>query len=119
MKLSEIIDKLGLQPKTAGGMLGREVTSCYSSDLLSDVMGNARAGSLWITLQTHQNIVAVAVLKEIAGIVLVNGRKPEEDTVLKAEEEGVPLLLSPDPTFEIAGKLYALGLRARADAQGS
>lgn len=116
MKLSQIAKTLGLDAKAAAGKLDCEVTGGYSSDLLSDVIGKAKRGALWVTLQTHQNIVAVAVLKEISGIVLVNGREPEPDTIRKAEEEGVPLLVSPDSTFELVGKLYSLGLRADADA---
>jgi len=74
------------------------------------VMGNASEGSLWITLQKHRNIVAVAVMKSLSGIVLVKGREPDEDTVAKAEKEGIPILATPMGAFEIAGKLSNLGI---------
>jgi predicted transcriptional regulator len=111
MTLREVVETLDLQVRCGEVGLDREVTGGYASDLLSDVMGHARKGDLWITLQVHQNIVAVATLNELAGIVLVNGRDPEETTLRKAQEEGVPLMVSPCSTFEVAGRLYMLGIR--------
>ena len=84
MKLADLVDALGLEVKSARGSLGNEVTGGYSSDLLSDVIANGREGNVWITLQIHLNIVAVASMKDLAGIILVNGREPDEDTVQRA-----------------------------------
>ena len=87
------------------------MTGGYASDLLSDVIGNSREGDLWVTLQVHVNIVAVAVMKDLAGIVLVGGREPDEDTIEKAEAEGVPIAVTALSAFDVVGKLYELGLR--------
>jgi hypothetical protein len=76
-------------------------------------MANTKDGYIWITLQTHQNIVAVATLKELSGIILVNNRTPDADTLKKADEEGIPILVSSLSAFEIAGLLYNLGLKCR------
>jgi predicted transcriptional regulator len=111
MKLSEIVEKLDLAVRTGAGALEAEVEQGYVSDMLSDVMGNAPEGCLWITLQAHQNIVAVAVMKSLAGIVLVRGRQPDEDTVRKARAEGVPILVTPLGAFELAGRLHQLGIK--------
>jgi len=108
MFLKEMIDLLNLKVFTSKPGLERQVTGGYTSDLLSDVMANAREGNLWITLQIHPNIVAVGKLKELAGIILVNGRQPEEETRRKAEEEDLPLLGTEDNSFVISGKLYLL-----------
>ncbi|MFH1097017.1 MAG: serine kinase [Candidatus Desantisbacteria bacterium] len=78
---------------------------------MSDVIAHAQRGNVWITLQVHQNIVAVAVLKELSGIILVNNRQPAEDTLEKAKQEGITILVSQLPAFELAGKLYQLGIR--------
>ena len=67
MKISEIVNRLNLKVVAGADGLGAEVTGGYVSDLLSDVIGHAAEGNIWITLQTHQNIVAVASLKEVAG----------------------------------------------------
>jgi hypothetical protein len=111
MKLQEIINNLSLDLKTPAVDLNKEVTGGYVSDLLSDVIGNSKKGCIWITLQTHQNIIAVATLKDISGIILVNGRNPDADTLKKADEEKIPLMVSPLPAFEIVGRLYNMGLR--------
>jgi len=108
--LAEIVRRLELEVKASEGSLAKEVRGGYASDLLSDVLANAQEGDLWVTLQTHQNTVAVASMKGLAGIVLVNGRNPEADTLAKAEEERIPLLVSALPAFELIGRLCGLGL---------
>lgn len=110
LKLSDLVEKLRLEVKTGAHRLDVEVTRGYASDLMSDVMANANEGDLWVTLQTHQNIVAVAVMKALAGIILVNSRKPEEETIRKAEAEGVPIMTSSLPAFELVGRLFELGV---------
>jgi hypothetical protein len=113
MTLSEISQKLQFEVKAGEESLSREVRGGYVSDLMSDVIANAEEGDLWVTMQTHQNIVAVASMKKVAGIVLVNGRQPEADTARKAVEEGLPVMVSELPAFELVGQLYNLGLRGK------
>jgi hypothetical protein len=110
MKLTELIQKLNLSVRSAKSHLDREVTGGYASDLLSDVLANSKEGNLWITLQIHQNIVGVASMKDLAGIILVNSREPEPETLEKAEAEKVPIMVSEMPTFELIGMLYSLGV---------
>ena len=110
MKLSELAAKLELDIRTGADHLEAEVTRGYASDLLSDVMANAEEGDVWVTLQTHQNIVAVVIMKSLAAILLVNGRQPDEATVQKAAEENVPILISKLSTFDLVGKLFELGI---------
>ena len=102
-----------MKPVTAAAALSRECTGGYVSDLLSDVMANARPGDLWITLQVHQNIVAVASLKELAAIIIIGGRQPEKQTLAKAEEEKIPLLLTGMTAFEVVGELYRMGISGK------
>ena len=110
MKLTELVQKLNLSVRSAKAGLDREVTGGYASDLLSDVLANGEEGNIWITLQIHQNIVAVASMKDLAGIILVNGREPEPETVEKAEAENIAIMLTEMPTFELVGRLYSLGV---------
>jgi hypothetical protein len=111
VKLADLTDTLDLAVLGTASLLSNEVTGGYASDLLSDVMANSRVGNVWITLQVHINIVAVASLKELAGIILINGRQPDDDTVQKAEAEGIPIMVSQLPAFELVGRLYELGIR--------
>ena len=110
MKLSEIIEKLQLEIRTGSNRLDVDVTRGYASDLMSDVMANANEGDLWVTLQIHQNIVAVAIMRSLAGIILVNGREPDDETIRKAKAEEVPIMITTMPTFELVGKLFELGI---------
>jgi hypothetical protein len=107
MNVREVFDRLGLSVIVTGD-LTREVKGCYISDLLSDVMANAREGDIWITLQTHPNIVAVATLKNIAAIIITNNRSPEEETVRKASKEGVSIAATSLTTFDLSGRLYQM-----------
>ena len=108
MKLKEVIDELGLELRGDFKALDAEVKKGYVSDLLSDVLANSDESDLWVTLQIHPNIVAVAGIKGLPGIAIINGREPEEDTIKKAEEENIPLMVSKLTAYELAGRLYAL-----------
>lgn len=108
MTVAEISKKLGLQVFSGDGGLDRIVTGGYVSDLLSDVMGRADEGQIWITLQTHKNVMAIASLKELAAIILVNGNKPADDTARQSNEENIPILGTAMSTFEVTGKIYEL-----------
>jgi hypothetical protein len=110
VKLSELAEKLNLDVRSARDHLDREISGGYVSDLLSDVMANCEEGNIWITLQIHMNIVAVATMKDIAAIILVNSREPEQDTIEKADEENVVIMASELPAFELVGRLYELGI---------
>jgi hypothetical protein len=111
MKLKDLVKEFGLDVKACSDQLDNEVTGGYASDLLSDVLAHADDGVLWVTLHIHQNIVAVASHKGLSGIVLVQGRVPEPDTVAKAEEENIPIMISDLPAFELVGRLYKAGIR--------
>ena len=113
MKLKEIVDQLNMVVEVGGKGLDREVEGGYMSDLLSDVIAHGQKGYLWVTLQVHPNIVAVAVLKDLIGIVIIGGKKPAEETLKKAQDENIVILTSSDSAFEIAGRLFQLGLRGR------
>lgn len=110
MKIKEIVEKFGLEVKSAPDQLDNEVIGGYASDLLSDVMAHSKVGNIWITLQTHQNIVAVATLKELSGIIITNNRNPEEETQKRAEEERIPIMVTNLSSFEVVGRLYQSGI---------
>jgi predicted transcriptional regulator len=108
MTVKEIAEELNLEIFSGNTGIAKKVTGGYTSDLLSDVMGKADAGKIWITLQTHQNSVAVASLKDLAAIILVHGFKPEEDAAKQSDEEKIPILGTQEGAFEISGRLFKL-----------
>ena len=111
MRVREVAERIGLDVRAGRGGIEREVRGGYASDLLSDVMAGAREGDLWVTLQGHQNVVAVAAMAQLAGIVLIGGREPAENAIEKAENEGIPILTTPRTTFETVAGLHDLGIR--------
>ena len=108
MTVNDIVKMLDLEVFCGKQGLTNPITGGYTSDLLSDVMGHADEGNIWITLQTHKNIMAIASLKDLAAIILVKGLKPEKDTLEKSNEEGIPILGSRTESFEISGKVFNL-----------
>ena len=108
--MTELVQKLNLSVRSAKWSLDREVIGGYASDLLSDVLANSEEGNIWITLQIHQNIIGVASIKDLAGIILINGREPEPETVEKADAENIPVMVSELPAFELVGRLFNMGI---------
>ncbi|MBN1634941.1 MAG: serine kinase [Deltaproteobacteria bacterium] len=108
MNLDFIVEKMELKCKCCWENLRREVSGGYVGDLLSDVIANSNSGDIWVTRQVHQNIVAVATLKEHAGIIIIQGAQPDKDTIEKAAKEGMPIMVSSLPAFEVVGKIYHL-----------
>jgi predicted transcriptional regulator len=112
MRVKELVESLNLKAVAGEQGLDREVKGGYCGDLLSDVMANAPIGCIWMTVQGHLNIVAVAVLREMAAIVITGGREPDGETHQKADQEHLPILTWPRSAFELAGRLYSLGVGA-------
>ncbi len=106
--VQELIDDLGLTVKTItreGSV--RQVLGGFAGDVLSHVMAGARSGYAWITVQTHENVIAVAAVTDVSCVVVCQREMPDV-TVQRAEAEGITLLWSDRTAFEIAGRMYAL-----------
>jgi len=110
MIVQELVTTLGFRVSVPGNM-EREVSGGYASDLLSCVMAGARAGYVWVTLQAHPNVVAVASLLDLAAVIVSEGVAPDEETLERARENGVTLLQASQTTFTTVGRLCALGIR--------
>ena len=110
MNVKELVDRFDLHVAAGQNKLDRQIQGGYCGDLLSDVMANAPDGCIWLTVQTHQNIVSVAVLHEMAAVILTGGQEPDQETIEKADEEGIPILMWPNSAFDLAGKVCSAGL---------
>jgi len=108
VNIEAIIKALNLKVRSAEDNLKKNISGGYSGDLLSDVMANSHEGDIWITRQVHQNIVAVASLKDHAGIILVNSCEPAQETLEKAAQENIPIMVSDLSAFELSAKVYNL-----------
>ena len=111
MNLQQIIDQLSLNVLTESrDFASIHPSGGYSSDLLSCVMAGAKKSYIWITLQAHLNIVAVAALNEVAAIIITENAQPDAASIEKANQQGVVLLSTSQPTFEVNGKLWEMGI---------
>ena len=108
MKVRELVEKLNLKVYSGESGLDNEITGGYTSDLLSDVMGFAKDGQIWVTLQTHKNIMAVATLKDLAAVVLVKGFVPDNDAAEVSNKEGLPILGTDEQAFKKKRKIFTL-----------
>ena len=110
MNVKELVEHFNLHVAAGQNILDRPIQSGYCGDLLSDVMANAPNGCIWLTVQTHQNIVPVAVLHEMAAVILTGGQEPDKETIEKANEEGIPILMWPQSSFDFAGQVCSAGV---------
>jgi hypothetical protein len=114
MTLNEVIQQLELDIVTEpdlGPEAGAAITGGYASDLLSCVMARAKAGNVWVTLQAHPNVVAVASLLELGAVIVTEGVSLDPETVSKAQQADVTLLSTHKDTFTVVGELAALGIQ--------
>jgi hypothetical protein len=113
MNIQQIIDSLNLTLLTEmKDFSSINPPSGYSADLLSCVMAGAKHEGIWVTLQSHNNIIAVAALLELSAVIITEGAIPDDETIEKANEEGVTLFSTKANSFEVSGKLWEMGLRA-------
>lgn len=110
MKVSQMIEKLNLELVSGNDGIDRDVEGVYSGDLLSVVMANAKENQVWLTVQTHINIVAIASLVDLSAVIVVEDMEIEEDTINKSNTLGIPLLKTDKNTYEISVALHELGI---------
>ncbi len=109
MNLNELASQLDLtvicEHETT---MHKPVLGGYTGDLLSDVMGSLDEGFVWVTIQTHKNVVAVATLKEASAVILVKDSKLEQEALEMAQAEELCVYSTPLSAFEISGRIYNL-----------
>lgn len=109
MKISELVKKTGL--KAINKSEDKTIEGVYISDMASDIITNAKANMLLITLQTHKTLIAAANLIDVAAIVFVKGKKPGNDVIDLATKVGIALFSTEDDTWTFASKLTRLGIQ--------
>jgi hypothetical protein len=110
MNLKNLIEKYELEVMTDLYDNDKEVSGGYAGDLLSDVIANTNTDDIWITMQTHLNIIAVASLKELSAIIIVMNRTIEDVVLEKARNEKITILRTDKTAFQISGMIYSLGV---------
>jgi predicted transcriptional regulator len=113
VKVSQVVEALNLHVVAGQSALQREITGGYCADLLSCVMARAKHGNMWLTLQAHPNVIAVAALLELAAVIVTEGTPIPDDVKARAESENIPLLATAHTTFKIVSELARLGVVAQ------
>jgi len=113
MLVSDLMPLIEAKNLTPTLSTDREVTCGYVCDLLSWVMSHGDSGMAWVTVQTHMNVIAVAVLSEMACVVLPEGIDMEPESINKAIQEGMVVLQSPLTAYDICGRMAAKGIAAQ------
>jgi len=109
MTIKELGERLEL--KTLTKIFEKPLTGVYISDMVSDVIANARAGNVLVTLQVHNNIIAAANLVDVAAIVLTRGREPAPEAVGLAEKAEITVFQTSLDSWQVATRLYEAGIR--------
>lgn len=107
MKVKDLADKLNYECLVSEGN-EEEILDAYTSDLLSDVMGNSPEDSVLITIQAHKNTVAVASLANLKVLLICNNRPAPDDMLKAAEEEGISVYRTKDNQFTASWKVHEL-----------
>ena len=110
MTIQELLEKTGWKLITTELDTSTEVTGAYCGDLLSWVMGKGESGQVWITVQGHMNVIAVALLREFSAVIIADNANIPEDMIEKANEEKLILIESGLPSYETAKTLVELGV---------
>ena len=112
MRLGQLIGEMGLLVMNISIVEDDiEINNGYATDLLSQVMSKVEEGSIWLTTQSHGNIIGVASMTGIRAIVVCEGHDVPEDVIAAADREGIVVLKSGEGMFTLAGKLYSQGVR--------
>ncbi len=109
MTIKEIAEKLELKSVTK--IFDKEVTGVYISDMVSDVIANAKAGNILITVQIHNNVIAAANLVDLSGIVVTQGKQPTPDVIKMAEKAEIPVFSTNLNGWQVASRLFENGIR--------
>lgn len=110
MNCLEFAEKLQLTPlcEKEGDI---EIEGVYIGDLLSIVMAKAKKNYVWITIQTHINIVAIAELLELSCIIVVENMAVDNDTLDKAKELNIPIFKTSESAYQVACRLLDMGIK--------
>lgn len=91
-----------------GENLNREIKGCYCGDLLSWVMSRARENDVWLTVMGNINSIGVAVLADVACIVLTENAPLDPNALERAKSNDVIILQTDRNSYQIAAEISKL-----------
>lgn len=113
MQLIEIGKILECESYTENNLLEKDIEYCYATDMMSDVLKSCKIGSLLITGLVNIQVIQIAEIMDLKGIIFVSGKEPSSDIIKSASEKNLPILKTEKNLFEACGILYSIGLRSK------
>ncbi len=107
----DVAGHLSLKVMAGELRLDETINGGYVGDLLSLVMAKTFPGNIWVTVQGHPNVVAVAALVGLSAVIVAEGAKVDPMTLRRADQEGVPILSAKDSAFNVVAHLVELGVK--------
>lgn len=109
MTVKELQEKLNLSFICNENLAEQKtVTGCYCGDLLSWVMSRATDGDAWLTVMGNVTSIGVAVLADVACIILTENAPADKDAVKRAEENEVIILGTDKNSYQVAVEISKL-----------
>lgn len=110
MKLSEIVDALEATVVYGNDHMGKEVTTCGASDLMSDILAGLSEGCILLTGLTTVQVIRTAMVAGVGAVVFVRGKTPPQEVIDLAKAQELPLISSPYSMFVSCGRLHACNM---------
>ena len=102
MQIDVLAEKLGWKLLTESSGADREALGCYCGDLLSWVMGRAKADDVWLTVMGNINAIAV-----VSAIVLVEDAALDAEALARDNQQEVAVYTTSLPAYETALQIAA------------
>ena len=110
MTFQEIKEILDAQVIIAPQDPNLDLKMACGCDLMSDVLASIQPHAVLLTGLCNPQVVRTAMMADVLAIILVRGKMPPLETIRLAEEEHIPLIITPYGMFEACGILYQAGL---------
>ncbi|HOG79463.1 MAG TPA: DRTGG domain-containing protein [Anaerolineaceae bacterium] len=110
MRVKDLLEIVSGKLLNPSADLNQEIKGGCGADLMSDVLASIQPEAVLLTGLCNPQVIRTAQMADVAAVVLVRGKAPQEETINLAEKEGIPLILSPYGMFELCGRLHKAGL---------
>ena len=111
MKICEIEKHLSAQVLTCQNLVDRDVVSACGSDMMSDVLAYVKDQAVLLTGLVNSQVVRTALMMDMLCIVFVRNKKPTQEILDLAEENGIVVMTTEKRMYDACGVLYANGLQ--------
>jgi predicted transcriptional regulator len=110
MRIKDVRDLLNAEVLCGEDRLDMEVASACGADLMSDVLAFVKDQGVLLTGLLNPQAVRTAEMMDMCCIVIVRGKRPDQQLIDLARERGIVMLATAESLYASCGKLYQNGL---------